>query len=396
VNGNGKARSVAKPAAKSNGTVHRDEVMNGSHAAANGTNGHRANGAGHHRANGAGEHRVNGAGEHRANGAGAHAAKGTNGHATNGSNGHATNGGKNHAANGNGLTAEGQDGQGRDYSIAAVDRALDLLEALARVGPAPLAVLAEDAGCTRTAGFRLLRTLQARGFAIQDDARGLWRLGARWGVLGRAAAEQGALAATAMPVLAALGQACGENVYLRVREGMESETVAIYQTDPALRLYTEVGKRGPLHAGASRMLLAYAPESVQTQVLAQRLPRYTPATRTDAAWIAADLQRIRTRGYLITSDEVVAGSVSVSAPVRDASGQIVAVLHISAPSLRMRSPRPRALVSQVAEAAAKLSQALGLNPVEPSNGDTQEEPAKLNWGLAGTGTGMAKPHSIFR
>ena len=91
--------------------------------------------------------------------------------------------------------------ESRDYSIAAVDRALDLLEALARTGPAPLATLADAAGCTRTAGFRLLRTLQARGFAIQDEARGLWRLGARWSALGRAAAEQGALAAVAMPVL---------------------------------------------------------------------------------------------------------------------------------------------------------------------------------------------------
>src|SRR5579862_8877707 len=88
----------------------------------------------------------------------------------------------------------------RDYSIAAVNRALDLLEALSRIGPAPLAALADDARCTRTAGFRLLRTLEARGFAIQDEARGMWRLGARWGVLGRAAVEQGALAATAMPV----------------------------------------------------------------------------------------------------------------------------------------------------------------------------------------------------
>ena len=66
--------------------------------------------------------------------------------------------------------------------------------------------LPTQARCTRTAGFRLLRTLEARGFAIQDEARGMWRLGARWGVLGRAAAEQGALAATAMPFLAALGK----------------------------------------------------------------------------------------------------------------------------------------------------------------------------------------------
>src|ERR1700724_4160950 len=72
----------------------------------------------------------------------------------------------------------------RDYSIAAVGRALDLLEALSRIGPAPLAALSDAARCTRTAGFRLLRTLQSRGFAIQDEARGVWRLGARWAALG--------------------------------------------------------------------------------------------------------------------------------------------------------------------------------------------------------------------
>ena len=168
----------------------------------------------------------------------------------------------------------------------------------------------------------------------------MWRLGARWGVLGRAAVEQGALEATAMPFLAALGKTCGENVYLRVRDGLESETIAIYQADPGLRMYSEVGKRQPLHAGSSRMLLAHAPEAVQTQVLAQRLPRFTPATRTDAAWIAADLQRIRTRGYLLTTDEVVAGAATVACPVRDASGQVVAVLSVSAPTMRMRPPRP--------------------------------------------------------
>ena len=286
----------------------------------------------------------------------------------------------------------------RDYSIAAVGRALDLLEALARVGPAPLATLAESARCTRTAGFRLLRTLEARGFAIQDEARGIWRLGARWSVLGRAAQQQGALAATAMPFLAALGKATGENVYLRVRDGMEAETVAIFQTDPGLRLYSEVGQRRPLHAGNSRLLLAHAPEAVQTQVLAQRLPRFTPATRTDSAWIAADLQRVRARGYLVTADEVIAGAVSIAAPVRDASGQVVASLFISAPSLRMRPPRPRALVPQVMDAAAKLSQMLGDNTgaAKPSNGQEQVAAAPVPRWNETHGGASAGPHSIFR
>lgn len=246
-----------------------------------------------------------------------------------------------------------------DYSIAAVDRALDLLEALARVGPAPLGNIADSAGCTRTAAFRLLRTLQARGFAIQDEARGLWRLGARWGVLGRAAQDQGALAATAAPFLAELGRAVGENAYLRTRDGLQAETIAVFQVEPELRLYSGVGTRGPLHAGASRLLLAYAPEAIQTQVLAQRLPRFTPATRTDPTWIAADLQRIRARGYLITADEVHPGAVSATVPVRDAGGQVVAALFVTAPSMRMRPPRPRSLLPQVLDVAAKLSRALG-------------------------------------
>ncbi|MGH7043577.1 MAG: IclR family transcriptional regulator [Acetobacteraceae bacterium] len=252
-----------------------------------------------------------------------------------------------------------------DYSIAAVDRALDLLEALARIAPAPLIALADSAGCTRTAAFRLLRTLEARGFAIQDEARGVWRLGARWTMLGQAAQDQGALVATAAPFLAELGHAVGENVYLRRRDTLEAETLGVFQADPALRLYTVAGDRKPLHAGTARLLLAYAPEAVQTQVLAQRLPRFTPATRTDPAWIAADLQRIRSRGYLITADEVTPGSVSVTAPVRDAGGQVVAALSVTAPSMRMRPPRPRALLPQVLEAAAKLSRALGAAPGNP-------------------------------
>jgi IclR family KDG regulon transcriptional repressor len=199
-----------------------------------------------------------------------------------------------------------------------------------------------------------------------------------------------------MPILGALGKATGENVYLRVRDGMESETVCIYQTDPTIRMYSEVGKRGPLHAGSSRILLAFAPEAVQTQLLAQRLNRYTPATRIDPTWIAADLQRIRTRGYLITSDEVVAGAVGIAAPVRDATGTVVAVLYISAPSMRMRPPRPRNLLPQVIDAASKLSQALGASVKPAQPGLVRDTSAPAGWPMNGGMLTQSRPHTIFR
>src|SRR5208283_1821097 len=249
-------------------------------------------------------------------------------------------------ANGNGTTVP--DGADRTYNIAAVDRALDLH-----------AALAEDAGMTRTAGFRLLRTMQARGFAIQDRARGLWRLGGRWGMLSRAAASQGALGATAAPVLAALAAETGENAYLIVRTGLEGEVLALHRADPSLRVYVEPGKRFLLHAGPGRLLLAYAPDTIQTEVLSKRLPRLTPATRIDPRWIAGDLERIRSRGWLITSDEMFAGTCAIAAPVRDAGGEVVAAIVIAAPTLRMRPPRPRSLLTPVLAAATQVSKALG-------------------------------------
>jgi IclR family KDG regulon transcriptional repressor len=265
-----------------------------------------------------------------------------------------------------------------DYSVAAVDRALDLMETLARNGPSTLAQLAETTGCTRTAAFRMMRTLQARGFALQDGPRGAWRLGARIGVLGSAATAQGALAVASTPVMRALAGAIGENVYLRIRDGLESETVAVTQGTEELPVASHLGRRRPLHAGPGRLLLAFAPPALVAQALTMRLPRFTPATRTDPQWISADLKRIRERGWLITSDEVQLGVVSMTAPVRDATGAVAAALTVSSTAMRLRPPRPRALVPFVLEAAAQISQTLGAPaPVQPAAAPAPIEPTPL-------------------
>jgi DNA-binding IclR family transcriptional regulator len=259
---------------------------------------------------------------------------------------------------------DGEAGE-RAYSIASVDRALDLLDALTRLGPASMAVLAESAGCTRSAAFRILRTLQTRGFAAQDQSRGLWRLGARCAIVGRAALVQGKLEVTALPHVQALAAEIGETVYFIVRNGLEGEALCYGQPTPPLRLYFEAGKLFALHAGPGRILLAHAPVPVQTQVLNRKLQRFTPATRTDANWIAADLPRIQARGWLVTSDEMFPGSVSISAPVRDSTGEVAGAVAIVGPTFRMRSPRPRSLLPQLQAAALRISEALGAGAAPP-------------------------------
>ena len=192
----------------------------------------------------------------------------------------------------------------------------------------------------------------------QEGNRGPWRLGAGWLAVARAAARHGAVPLAARPVLMDLAGSCGEAVSLVVRDGEQCEVVASHPADPAIHPFAAQGERGPLHAGPGRMLLAYAPAAVQRAVLASRLARLGPATRTDPAWIAADLPRIRARAWLITADEVADGAVTVSAPVWDRAG-VVAVLSIVSAALRMRPPRPHTLLTPLTEAAGALGRVLG-------------------------------------
>ena len=255
--------------------------------------------------------------------------------------------------------ASGAPAEPQSYVIGAVDRTLSVLTAMARLGPATLVDLAAASGCTTVNAFRILRTLEARGFAAQDGQRGAWRLGTGLLPLARAATQLGLPQIAAAPVMTALTRSCGEPVVLAVRDGEQGEVLAVQSGARTARLFASPGDRAPLHAGPGRLLLAYAPLAIQTAVLTSRLPRLGAGSRTDPAWIAADLPRIRSRSWLITTGEIADDAVTVSAAVRDGAGAVVAVLSIASPALRMRPPRPHALLTPLVAAAEATGSAFG-------------------------------------
>ncbi len=249
-----------------------------------------------------------------------------------------------------------------DYGIAAVERTFDVVAAIMRIGPSTLACIATEAGSNRATTFRILHTLQSRGLVTQDGPRGLWRLGTAWLTVARTSRLQHAMERAAAPFMIALAKDSREAMYLSVRDGQESEMIAVHPGEKQVRMYAKPGDRSPLHAGPGRLLLAYAPAPIQSAVLTSRLPRLTPSVRIDAPWIASDLQRIRTRGWLITHDENEEGAVTVSTPVRDNAGDVIAALTIASPSIRMRPPRPHTLLTTLIETALALGAAIGKLP----------------------------------
>ena len=88
-----------------------------------------------------------------------------------------------------------------DYRIAAVDRALVVMEALAERPEQGVTEIAKRPGVTKSLVFRILKTLEARGFASRDDERATWTLGYRLTILGERTGNARGLYQAARPVM---------------------------------------------------------------------------------------------------------------------------------------------------------------------------------------------------
>lgn len=221
--------------------------------------------------------------------------------------------------------------------VQTLDRAVALLEVVADSGPMSLAGLAEATGLTRPTAHRLARALEDHGLLGRDD-RGRLRLGGRlvgWGAL---AGRSLGLALVAGPVLEELLARTGESTQLYVREGDRRVCVASAERTSGLRDTVPLGASLPLTAGSGgKVLLAWAADADRFAEL--------PAAR---------LADVRTRGWAESVGEREPGVASVSAPVRDGMGTVIAAISVSGPVERLgRRPGTR-LAAPVLEAAATL------------------------------------------
>ncbi len=244
------------------------------------------------------------------------------------------------------------------YTVSAVDRALTLLEVLAEHPHLGVTELAERTGNTKSLVFRLLYTLERRGYVRKDPATRTYSLGQQPLFLADRARVHSRLIAASRPYLDELAAATNENVLLTVREGSWSVTVAVRESSQPLRLYAANGRRRPLHAGgAPKVLLAFAPEEVRRAVLGGDLPRFTPHTITDPARLAEALAEIRRHPVVESQGELDDAACSVAAPVRDHTGDVVAALSIAGPVSRLAEPVRKGHRFKIADAAALVGRA---------------------------------------
>lgn len=251
-------------------------------------------------------------------------------------------------------------------TVKSLDRALVVLEELARLGGATLSGLAKALDESPATLYRVLVTLQGRRFVELDEAAQVWHIGPGAFLVGSVFLRRTSVIERARPVLRRLMEETGETANL----GVESDGAVLFvsqvETQASIRAFFPPGTKAPLHvSGIGKALLAHFAAARVARLCAGGLEGFSPNTLTDPAALLADLEATRARGYAVDNEERTEGMRCIAAPIRNAHDEVIAGLSVSGPVSRVTAQRTADFGAQVIAAADAVSAALGARPSQP-------------------------------
>jgi len=224
----------------------------------------------------------------------------------------------------------------RDY-VNSLARGLEVIRAFTRSQPSmTLSEISRATGMTRATVRRFLLTLVREGYAESDGK--YFSLKPKVLELGYAALSSLTFLDVAQPIMAQLAHKLNEFVVAAVLE--DRDVVYIARATPPERyvsISVSVGSRAPAHAvSTGRVLIAALPEEEQLKYLDNvTLTRLTPNTVTSKVKLRGLIEETRVKGWSIVDQELEIGLRSISVPVHDKSGNVIAALNVACPSSRI-------------------------------------------------------------
>jgi DNA-binding IclR family transcriptional regulator len=239
--------------------------------------------------------------------------------------------------------------------VAAVSRALAVMDELAVAGELGTNELARRTGVNASTVSRVLATLAARGYVDQAPT-GRYRLGVRLVQLGNAVVDRLDLRELAQPVLRELVAAVGETATLSVPGEREAITVDFVRSPSSVQGVAQVGRPSVAHATATgKVMLAFGHATLPPGPLR----RYTSRTIADPRVLARVVEKVRGAGWADAVGEREEDLAALAAPVRGSRGELAAILGIQGPVSRLDAEARRAALEPILAAALQLSHELG-------------------------------------
>ena len=237
-----------------------------------------------------------------------------------------------------------------NYMIQSVSHAIDVLEELSKSsGEVGVTELSKRLKLHKNNVFRLLATLELRGFVEQNMETEDYRLGVRTLQLGQAYLMQSSLVQKAMPILRALSEKLGETVSLATLQNGEVQFPISIESKRPVKVTARVAVSIPAkQSAAGRLLTAQLSDAVLAEILASNTPQ-------DAA-IRSQLNELRNQGQIIDRGAVEADVVSVCRLVRGNRNEVAGAIEVLVPQYRAKI---EAIAPVIEEATSALSTALG-------------------------------------
>ncbi|MEO8851557.1 MAG: IclR family transcriptional regulator [Allobranchiibius sp.] len=249
--------------------------------------------------------------------------------------------------------------------VQSVDRAVTVLEILARRGSGGVSEIADEIGVHKSTAFRLLAALEEHELVRQAEERGHYELGFGILRLANAIPSRLDLVRQARPVMDALARELDETINIAVlRQGF---VVNVGQSigRSAIAAHNWIGELTPPHATSSGKVLLAALTPSERRKITKQLHRFTERTITTRAALEEDLRAVKRDGYSSSSEELEIGLHAVAAPIRDHTGNVVAALSVSGPSYRFSEDRTAEVLAAVRRGTDSVNTRLGNFSVAP-------------------------------
>lgn len=215
-------------------------------------------------------------------------------------------------------------------------------------------------GIPKTSVYRMLMSLEEMGLLDKDEG-GKYALGLLFLQFGNLVADRLDIRQVALPIMHELHDEVGEAVNLIVQDGKDAIYIEKLDTKQPVRLYTAIGRRTPLYAGAcSRVILAFLPHNEQEQYLENiELKPIASGTITEKEKLRLVLEETQKTGYTFSRSELENYTSAIAAPIFNTKGQVIAGISIAGLEVNYEHDRLPQLIEKVKDAAQKISRKLG-------------------------------------
>jgi DNA-binding IclR family transcriptional regulator len=242
-------------------------------------------------------------------------------------------------------------------SIAKVFQVIEAVVEHQERGLAYSEVVAET-GLPKATAHRILKSLSGIGYLRFDVELGRYFGDLKLAGLGSAVTSHFDLKSYVRPHLLRLRAETRHTCNLGVLSGGEGmyldklDSLEVF----GVKLYSEIGKRFPLHCtGMGKVLLADMPAAERRRLLARRLEAFTQRTITDPAMLERELRSVRRNGYALDQQEITRGIVCVAAPVRNGVGDTIAAISAAFPAYIEQERGMQDEIHAVTRCAAAIS-----------------------------------------